>query len=178
MSSANLEKRIFNTLVDETSVGPVAEQLSIPRSATFSLNLGLLPGAGNIALTTDAIKQASLSGITLLITNGANNQALTLNKESGAADHSVASALLKELGLKNVGDSAILKFLYLGTALTGLAGSVQLTSNDAFVTGGPLALFTNVGTRNFGISYVGIQASNVTSGSEAVNLTFVGNVMP
>jgi len=165
----NLQLRVRNTWLDDTNLGPAVQQLSLPRIATIAFDLSATANANDKPLDLGVLLQASLSGVVLKITDGANNQSFLLNKESGASNHTVSAWLIKELGLKNIGDSAVMKFFYLGTALAG-GGALSVTSNDSSVTAVGINLYSSAANQTSGEVLLTVTATNVTADNEAVTL--------
>jgi len=171
----NLQFRMRKLYLEDTTLGVHTQELSLPKTSTIDFDLSATANADDKPLDLGTIKQASLTGIILTITDDDNDQSFTLNKESGAANHTVSAWLIKELGLKNIGDSAILQFFYLGTALAS-GGAVTVTSDDTSVTGSGVELFSAAANKTSGRTLLTITATNVTEDSEAVTLKVYTNV--
>src|SRR5689334_20337272 len=95
---------ISNTTTSYTTAGPLAQDLSLPQADTFHFDLTAAPVFYPLAMGTTL--QSSLSGTTLSIVDGTATSGFTLNKEAGAANHTVSADLEDQLFLRNVGDTA------------------------------------------------------------------------
>ncbi len=162
---------VNNTINDITHSGPVAQELALHKGAT----LFALIGGGFTTFTPlsmGIIKQAAL-GTTVVINfddpAGQGTQGYRLNKETGAANGTVAAALVKELLFKRVGDCALLHF-YSCQRLTDPEGDVIVLSNDTFVLGSPFLFNGGTSTKVGGEAILEIRALNVTPGTESVAL--------
>ena len=162
---------VNNTTNDITNSGPVAQELALHKGSTL---FAIIDGGSNTftALSMGMIKQAAL-GTTIVINfddvAGGLGQIYTLNKETGAANGTVAAALVKELLFKRVGDCALLHF-HACQRLTG-GGDVLVVSNDTSVLGSPTILFDgSVPEKVGGEAILEIRAISVTPGAESVAL--------
>lgn len=162
---SNLDLVIKQTEHSFTTLGPLSQDLSMQRSALFNFDLSLTSSTDNEVLTIADLRQASLSGLVVNTVNGTHTQSFTLNKESGAANSTVAAAIEQALGLKRVGETAILKFYNTGT-ITSNGGALTITSDDTSVLSLPLTLFSNASEKTFAV--IGVVAVSVTAGSESV----------
>jgi hypothetical protein len=162
---------VNNTTNDITNSGPVAQQLALHKGATLFANTVFI--TVNIEpLSMGTIKQAAL-GTTVVIDfinpDASGIQRYTLNKKSGAANGSVAAALVKELLLKRVGDCALLHFYACQRFID--IGIVQVESDDTSVIGSPALLFDGSNAAKLGgEAILEIRALNVTPGAESVVL--------
>jgi len=162
---------VNNTTNDITNSGPVAQELALHKGATlFAIIIGGFTTF--TALSMGMIKQAAL-GTTVVINfddvAGTGEQGYRLNKETGAANGTVAAALVKELLFKRVGDCALLHF-YACQRLTE-GGKVFIFSNDTSVLGSPVDLFDGlVPAKVGGEAILEIRAISVTPGAESVAL--------
>lgn len=165
---SNIIFKITDTNHSFTSNGPITQDLSHQDSSVFNFNLNF---TGITFFDPGSIEQASLSGIVLNISSGSQTQELALDMPTGIASGFTAKSLQQLLDIPRVGDTSILTFYNVGSALTGIGG-VELTSNDPNVLGVPLTLFSGASSsENNGVSLVAIKTTNVTTGSETVNLS-------
>jgi hypothetical protein len=158
-----------NTTNDITHSGPVAQELALHKGATL---FAIISVDTDTPLSMGLIKQASL-GTTIVINfddvAGNLGQVYRLNKETGAANGTVAAALVKELLFKRVGDCALLHF-HACQRITGGA-DVLVVSNDTSVLGSPAIVFDGtVPEKVGGEAILEIRALNVTPGAESVAL--------
>jgi hypothetical protein len=129
---------VSNTTTDVTNVGPLSQQLSVPGPSILTID-GSAPT--QVPITFADLKQASLSGVIVRpFPSGGSTSDFTLNKKPGAADGSVANALISEFNLRSEASSVILKFH--NPAVLG--GTVRLTSDDVTLSiqTNPINLFT------------------------------------
>jgi len=161
---------VNNTTNDITHSGPVAQKLALHKGATLFANVSIF--TTRTPLSMGLVKQAAL-GTTIVVNFinavGDGLQLYTLNKASGAANGTVAAALVKELLFKRVGDCALLHF-FACQRITG-EGTVLVQSDDTSVTGSPAPLFTGVEVGLVGgEAILEIRATSVTPGAETVSL--------
>jgi hypothetical protein len=160
---------VNNTTNDITHSGPVAQELALHKGATL---FAIISADTDTPLSMGMIKQAAL-GTTIVINfddvAGGFGQVYTLNKETGAANGTVAAALVKELLFKRVGDCALLHFHACQRLTSG--GDVLVVSNDTSVLGIPGILFDGLTAgKEGGEAILEIRALNVTPGAESVVL--------
>ncbi len=160
---------VSNTVADVTTIGPLAQDLSLQRTGTLSFTLIAPPGV-NIPLSMGTIKQASLAGIhlNLINTNGISTGTanLTINLKAGATAGGVARGLQKALGLVLPGDIAVIRF-YTFRDLAD-AEVINITSNDPSVSGSPSILFNS--TFPSGMAFVSFIAGSTTPGAETITM--------
>jgi len=159
---------VNNTTNDITNSGPVAQELALHKGATL---FAIIDSDTSTALSMGMIKQAAL-GTTIVINfdnvAGSFGQLYTLNKETGAANGTVAADLIDQLLFKRVGDCALLHF-FACQRLTG--GDVLVVSNDTSVLGSPAVLFDGqTPGKEGGEAILEIRAVSVTPGAESVAL--------
>ena len=135
----NQDFTVSNTTTDVTHVGPLAQEIALDKNASITIDQATLAPV-TIPLTIAAIKQAALgTSVTLRPINlDGTVVALVLNKAVGAADGSVANALVGQLGLIRQNDGVTVNFACFST---DAFAAINLASDDANILGGTLVLF-------------------------------------
>ena len=168
---SNITFNVINTDTDVTHIQPAVRKEESTGGVGYAFSFVAAAHTGDIPLNFNMVKQSTVSGIVVTLTDGANAQDFTMNKGSGAGNHSVSAALQKALNLKAVGDTSILKFFYKGTTLGATDGLLRLSSDDSSIN--TVTLYQGTGAGGTFVNretIVYVTATAITPGSEAVVL--------
>jgi hypothetical protein len=169
-------QKVVDTVNDVTQIGPLLQQIALHKGARIPIDLST-SGTVLEPISFGTLKQAAL-GTTIIIdvtATGKQDFRFTLNKETGAADGSVAEALQKELLLNRVGDTALCRFYKSGEALA--EGEISVTSDDANVSFNVLRnkLFDLATEKVRGEAVLEVRATSVPPNVRTVELIVADN---
>ena len=160
--------RLEDSEEDINLLGSVVSDLLKPANVMKITQTGSVT---NYPLEVEAATVPYPSGLSLhIVTSDTGVTNLTWNILPGETSAQCAKRFQKSLDLKAVGDKALLYLNLLGITTPG-SGNVCLSSNatgNVTSDSSPIVLFENA---TKGYTFVIVEATNVTAGSEVVKLT-------